>query len=1072
MSPSAASPKSQRIRRIVVGTLGVFGFFGIFGVLGVAPAKALDPTKPLDRFVHEIWTTDDGLPQNSINDILQTRDGYLWLATFGGLARFDGVRFTVFDAATTPGLESNRLTALTEGPDGTLWIGSELGHLIRRQGGRFETFRPRSGLPESYIVWDLLAEADGSVWLATSSGVARAFEGRVAELYTEAQGLFGSSSGSMLRASSGAIWIGGGGGVARLEAGTIRRFESLLPRSDLVYGLTEVDGGRVWAGIRGGIAELSSETARFIVGPDTRQHYLGAFLVDRGGSLWYTRRGLVRRPADPALPIERLLDDVSIRSLYEDREGHLWIGTGGEGLHRLREGIFETATSSEGLLITAIREDAPGEMLVGTACEGLKLWRDGTLSDISLPSQQLLCIYAVLRDRRGRLWVGSRSLGVSDDDGWTLHTEDNDGPLGVTSLYEDRRGAVWVGTRQGLLRFEGSPPRRDTVDGGLTGSYVAFITEDRAGNLWIGTADGMSRFEGGVVSPETATSYTTADGLRHDFVRAIHEDERGVLWIGTYGGGLSRLENGVFSHLSVREGLRENMVSSILEDDSGHFWLGGNRGVSRLDPADADAFARGEIDRIATRLFDTSSGLPAAETNGGFQPAAWKSSDGRLWFPTIRGLAVVDPTELRETVPPTAVIEAVRVGHRTLELADTIRVPPGRWDLEVEYTALRLAEPRELRFRYRLAGHADAWTEAGPRRTAYYTQVPPGTYRFEVAVAAHEGGAWSVEPASFEVVFEPFLWQTHGFRGLVVLFGIGLFLAVFLLWTGHTRRRNATLETVNAALRDQQATNRRVISELEAQNNEMERFLYTVSHDLKSPLFTIRGFTGLARRDAVGGDAAALDRDLERIGAAADTMARLLDELLELAQIGRVLHTPRLVPLADVVREAAELASGILGERGVEVEIDDALPAVFADRRRLVEVFDNLLDNAARAMDEVSHPRVEILVRGHDEDNGLATVHVRDNGKGIEPRYLEKIFGLFERIDTEREGTGIGLALCRRIVEYHGGRIRAESRGPKTGTTFILTLPTRMPTLDQLPPRPAPEGSSPGRDVPSRPRNE
>lgn len=950
-------------------------------------AQAVDPEKSLDQLVHKNWTTADGLPQNSVNDIVQTPDGYLWLATFGGPARFDGQKFTVFDTASSPGLTLNRVTALHVDPDGVLWLGGDLAHLCRYENETFSCLKGKDGVPKGFF---RAMESDGN-----------------------------------------ALWIGTSVALARFENGEFQFFEGLEPPFEALYRDAT---GLIWASSGAGPIRWNGE--RWEAGPSLHadgigqpmgQGDAGGVLRDRDGNIWFVdsgTRGVGRLRAGRSTDDgERLFTGQRSLTIYEDRDGNLWVGTNNHGLHLLRDGIF--VNLNHGASTASVYETVSGRLLVGTLCSGAFERIDGLMVALDDPPG-LNCVSTVFEDRRGRLWVGGEYLALRERGRWTRFREQGVEYLPmIRALYEDWRGTVWIGAEDGLASYsEGRYTEYSRADGVQMNS-IRFVTEDRQGNLWIMGPSGLMRFEAGVIRPETGRLFTRDDGLGHNYVRMIYEAENGALWIGTYGGGLGHMSPGDqrITNLTRANGLAENVVSTIVEEN-GNLWLSGNRGITRLRRGAAEAFIRGDVNRVSTVLYNEVDGMLPSETNGGFQPAVWKARDGRLLYSTIRGVAVMDPAGLRLEAPPTVVIERVRVGGREVDFRQTVVVRPGEKNLEIDYTALQLGLPEEARFRYRLVNDGGGWDDVGDRRTAYYNAIAPGTYTFELTASAYSGGLWNTEVASFKVVVEPFFYETLLFRIALGLAFVGLIVLFFSYRLRKMRRRESAMQTV--------------IDELEAKNAEMERFTYTVSHDLRSPLVTIEGFTGYLLDDALSGNQDRLRNDVAQIRHATSQMSELLSDLLELSRIGRLVNTPVDVSLTEIARDAEALAAGRLQDRGVVVEIAEDLPVVLVDRVRMVEVFQNLLDNAARFMGDQEEPRVWISSRKVRHET---VITVRDNGAGIAPKYHRKVFELFERLDARTDGTGIGLAIVKRVIEHHGGRIWIESEGkPGAGTAFRFTL--------------------------------
>ncbi len=1156
----------------------VIAFWLIEVVPAGAEAPAPDPAKRITQYVHDVWQTENGLPANDVQAIVHARDGFLWLATRGGLVRFDGVSFRVFDMVSTPVFGSDDLSALAEGPDGSLWIASR-GAGLYRYLKRHLTSVPGPD-PSHSDLRALALDFSGQLWAGGLGGLLR-LEGDQLEA-VESPLLRGADVRALHVDAGDRLWIGtrGRGVLSHLDG----RFETLdvADLSGREVRAVLHDGSALWVGTGDGLLRISDgQVTAYGRADGLIDDRIDALHLDAAGSLWIgTDSGIARfrEGRFEGLELRSGIAADQVRTLLVDREGSLWVGSYGSGLHRFKTGAVTAVSELEGLShngVWAVFEGVPGELLVGFGDGGVDRLSGGTATPLALAAPLSgASVNSPYVDRQGVLWAGTAAGLVRHQGGSSRTYTTADGlpddrvrivlenpPEAGTRPAGDAPTSLWLGTYGGVASLSGGVVR-DWPE--LPRENVRALLEDRAGVLWVGTERGLARQAGGQV-----TVLTTADGLGSNAIRSLYEDAEGSLWIGTRGGGLTRRRDGELRAYTTRQGLPHNDAWAIVEDDWGHLWWSSDQGLTRARKIDFDAFDGGRLDAIPARSYGLADGMKVVECNGIGYPSGWKAGDGRLHFASMGGVVSVDPRPLQAPPPPPVYVESFVAGGESVDPRGVIALEPGRRNLEITYTSPHLRDPARVRFRYRLAPYDRDWIDAGTRRSAFYTNLPPGAYRF-LAIAGSDDVGWEGRGASLAFTLAAHPWETWWFyvagalllaaavhqgyrlrtRGIrartrqlrreierrkrveaalraseakfatvyraspdaVVLSSLadGTFLdvnEVFLCLTGYRRRdligrtsleiglwihpedrvglaeilgagdvaRNVetTLRcrsggpfacqisagvieidghpAVVSVIRDVSEWKRaerereRLIGELEAKNRELERFTYTVSHDLKAPLVTIRGFLGLAKKGAaaLAGEPPAverLDRDLARIDSAAGKMAELLEDLLELSRIGRQSRSIESLAFGEVAREAAERVAGALSERGVEVQVAPDLPAIHGDRARLVEMLQNLLDNAVRYLGDQPSPQIEV---GFRRDSGASEpkFYVRDNGIGIEPAYHEKVFGLFERLDAGTQGTGVGLTLVKRIVEVHGGRVWVESEGRGRGSTFCFTLP-------------------------------
>lgn len=1024
------------------------------------PVQAQGPVQSLrgslgTPFSYSVWTTDDGLPQNSVTAILRSRDGYLWLGTYGGLVRFDGVELVTFDLAHYPGLFSNRIMSLYEDRRGAIWLGLEGEGVARFQDGRFTSWGQDDGLPSGSVI-AMSEDPAGALWLGGHWGLARLRDGIISTFDLEG-GLSSTRIHDLLWDRRGQFWIGTSAGLVRWAGDGTPDVSAQFVTEEIgpaakVYGLAEDAAGTLWLETDVGLVRYRDSRFEIVDGRPQHERHSRIMRLTSDGELWSSWFGgegpidLLRLEADASGPLERetlaLPGGPPVLSILADHEDNIWLGTAGRGLFRLRRQPVQRLRRADGLPADEVRAVAPdgrGGLWMAFDCTESTLthWDRSRVThyDVDQEGRPLSCVSALLLARDGTLWLGAAGDLVRYRDGHfeRFHLMDQEVEKEIINvIYEDRQGAFWVGLLDGGLgRFEDGAWQVFTSEDGLVNDDVRSLHEDRDGNLWIGTNAGLSRFRDGVFQ-----SYKTDDGLPPGMVRALHEDDDGTLWIGTYGGGLGRLRDGDLVRVRVEDGLSEMVVSRILEDANDNLWMLGNQGMFFANRHELNAFADGAISEIVSVHLGRTEGM--TEGSGGRQPAGWQTEDGKMWFPTIDGLAMVDAASYRHHGDgPPVTIQRLVTEEQSLTLQPKVRLETGIRNVEIHYTGLSLKAPEKLRFRYRLEGYDTHWIEAGGRRVAFYTGLPPGDYTFRVS-ARGPNGKWSASDASVQLLIPHFFYETWWFR---LLCAAGLLALVYSIYRARLRavqQRNARLQKEVEERRRAEAEREMFVEELERKNAELERFNYTVSHDLKTPLVTIKGFLGMLRQDVERGDRARIESDLDRISGAADKMNGLLDDLLELSRVGHQIDLQP-VDLNAVVRETVDLMAGTLAKGDIQIDIADDLPTVQGDRVQLMEVFQNLLQNAARFMGPQTQPRISVVWKPGEE--GMILCTVEDNGIGIEAEYQEKIFGLFERLDADTDGTGIGLALVKRIVELHGGRVWVESKGLERGSKFCLLLP-------------------------------
>lgn len=992
------------------------GFGRVVRVLLVVVLFGLGPARG-ESYRFETWTTERGLPQNSVYAIRQAPDGYLWLTTFDGLVRFDGVRFTVFNRSNTPALPTNRLKYLSVTQDGSLWFTTERQTLVRCREGVFHVFTTQDGLP-SNEVFEIQADHRGGLILLTGGGVVRwrgsAFTPETWPSYRERTVVYEGPSGTRWGIEPRALVEIRDGHETRypLPFDPDRPSADVLRQKMMSANMVETSDGCLWIGLPGALYRLKNGAfTTFSKGaPRSRINLL---TQDRYGNLWLGTGENGACQFDGAhftcYGPEDGLEGIDINDIFEDREGVLWLGSNGRGLSRRIPQVVTALSSSSGIVdrnVYPVLAAADGSVWIGTE-NGLSRYANGHFENFG-PHDGLKkkIVQALYEDREGTLWIGAvaglqrRVKGRFED-----VTKQMGLPRGaVWVIREDSHKTLWIGMENGLLRYDGSGAvHRYTKADGMPSDDVKDILVSRDGSLWLATYNGLARFDGA-----RFTSWTEHDGLASNYTRCLYEEEDGTLWIGTYDRGLSRLRGGRFTNFTMETGLFSDGVFAIVPDSRDYFWMTSNQGISRVKRTALEAYAEGRLARIETTGFGVVDGMLSVECNGGRQPSATRTADGRLWVPTQNGVAVIDPDSVpNNPLAPPVVVESVTVEGRSVPFADSVSIGPSDRQLAIQYTAPSLIKSEQVRFRYRLEDVDKDWTEAGTRRAAFYPYLPPGRYRFHV-IAANCDGVWNLSGATVPITVLPAFHQTRWFQALVGLVVIASAVAFH-------RRRTAKLQKARAAQEE--------FSQGLIRAHEMERRRIAAElHD------SLGQSLALIKNSAVYGASAAEHPDMVRthLDGIATQASQAISEVREIAHNLRPYLLDRLgltQALRSMLRRVDE-SSGVRITSDVD-EIDRLYPeeAELSLYRIVQECLNNVLKHAGAS---------ELIVTIKRTAQGVR-IAIRDDGKGFDP-HAESPDGESRR--------AFGLAGMGERVRLLGGTRTIES-APGHGTSIIIKVPYR-----------------------------
>lgn len=759
-------------------------------------AEALD----LRKFVHRSWNNSNGLPQNSVKVIIQDNDGYLWLATQEGIVRFDGVSFKVFNKSNEPAITSNFILSIFKDSTGKLWFGTESG-LITRYNGIFS----RAGFPElsNSRILSIFESADGSMYFSAAEKLAKLKDGKLT-VYDEKNGFPGELIYTIAESSEGSILVGTKKNIMSMKDGRSIKID-LPPQAEgnAIMKIFRDSRNTIWLGTsNGGIVSWAGGVFKVYgaaSGPANSMVY--DIMEDSEGNIWAAVYGgginMISAGRITAYSKSDGFGSNEVRSIFQDREKNLWFGTENSGIHMFRKAAFGNIGMAEGLPgddIRSMLQDSAGNIWLGTTSTGLaRIDTQGRITVFTekdgLSSNK---VRALFEDRSGRIWIGTYYAGLNLYENGKITRPVEFQPLSGSStrvIYQARNGTIWFGTiAGGLFSFIDGKFTHYGKAEGVAGLTYTDIVEDNSGAIWFGSwNEGITVFRDGKFS-----TVNKKDGLCGSMVLSLMADASGNIWAGTFGDGLCIYKNSKFLRVPEKAGFASDTVAALLPDGLGSVWMSDNKGVFKASMQELLDSAEGKLDTLTSwRRFDTADGMNSAETNGGSQRNAIRLKDKRLMFATIGGAAYIDPEKLNNYAGPVpVVIEQMLAEKEAVDITKDIVLKKNVKNLEIRYTGLSMIASERITFKYMLEGYDRDWVEAGTRRTAFYTNLDPGTYRF-IVTARNSDGILNTSNTGLTFIKQPYIYQTLLFK---ILFAFILFAMIGIALFVFYRRRIEYLE--------------------------------------------------------------------------------------------------------------------------------------------------------------------------------------------------------------------------------------------------------------------------------------
>lgn len=914
---------------------------------------------PASPWFFRSWQVDDGLPGDNVTGVAQTQDGYLWIATQTGLARFDGVRFESMDLPL--GRARPIIRAMFLDTAGHLWLAEEGGVVVRILRGAPLMLTPQDGLSRAQPL-ELTQDGSGGIWLANADGTVCRIADEKIQRFTAADGLPENGAGCVVLDRQKKIWFAKGGQIGVFSDG---KFQTLLSLTERTIHLHPRAAGGVWicAGDRL-LALLPDGTKRAIatIPPDTTVVRPTTMFEDASGALWIGTMagGLFRWDGKLVERVET--SHRRIRNVTEDREGNIWVGTDGGGLNRLRRQVVELQGKDAGLPFDTVRsacEDTNGTIWVVTQNGDVVNYADGAWKTISGTEAWTGGLATcVICDHSGSVWIGTFSHGLYRWQNGTftqLRRADGLAQTSVRSLFTDTRGGLWIAYNQGDIvqrmerdwfqNFELPPDSR----------AIRAFTEDVSGNVWMANLD-MRLFRASGTNLVDETSQTSEPW--HP-IRCLTATPDGSVWIGYSASGIGRLKNGHFAKIGRDEGLKDDSICSMMPDGASSMWIGSDHGIFRASLADLHDAAEDAEAQVRCIGYGRDEGLPSLQGYYGYAPGASRTRDGRILIPTHSGLAIIHPERIATNpVAPPVIIERVELDGHEINFTNTepLVIEPGHRKLQFLFTAPSFIEPEKVQFRCRLEGWDEDWIEPDGERSASYSRLPAGNYRFRVK-AGNSDALWNETGASFRFKVKPFLWNTWWFRIIMAAaLLLGVFTVVRFVAVRRLRAKVIRLERENSV------------------QKERARIAQDIHDDLGARMTQISLLTELTQQALAQPDAA--NDHVNQIATLSRQGIKSLDEIVWAVN-------PRNDTLADLLDYAGQYAVDFLRVAGIRCRVD--FPETPPERELSGEVRHGLFLAVKETLNNVvKHAHAtEVSLRVTTDDTGLRW-EILDNGRGFD----------------------------------------------------------------------------------------
>ncbi|OFX87402.1 MAG: hypothetical protein A2W99_07110 [Bacteroidetes bacterium GWF2_33_16] len=1068
----------------------------------LAQNKNLDPNKAITQYRLRSWTIEDGLPSNAISHIIQSKNGYIWIATYGGVSKFDGVNFTNYSSQNSKALLTEAAKVICEDMEGVVWIGTQKGIVLFKDN---KLYREKSldTLNNSNIE-SIFVDSNNKVWIGTENNGLFNYEKGKLRSFDKLSLITTNSIYSIYEDNEGNIWIG------TIKGELIKYKDNRFTPCDMqnlseeIYSFYQDTEGILWAATSNGVYTIVNDKLKKHHTIDIK--YVENINEDKNGNLWFSSNayGLYRynkaTHETEHLSEKNGLPNNRITKIIFDNQGSLWGGTYRNGLFQITDGKFTSFSESEGLfsnINTAIMQYSTNEFWVANEKGTIDIIRNGQISKLKIKTPILSPqIKHMFKDSKENIWISTYAglIKIGKQKEQQFNTNNGFPDNYIRKTFEDSNGNIWVASnRTGIhkIKTDGSIYTINT-NNGLSSNYVMTIVQYKADIIIAGTKRGINFIR----NDSVINQFTMDDGLPDNMIFNIYKDKDDILWIST-NTGISRFENNNFTNYSIESGLQTNNVYDIVEDNFGYFWMPGPTGIMKVSIQQLNDFANKKIDKISYTFYDKSDGMKSSVCLGATE--SLKDLNGNIWFLTAEGIAKINPGETAINKElPLVYIEQVFTSDSIFDLNKIISINPKFNRFNIKYTAIDLVFPEKVLFKYKLEPFENEWIDAENKRMVSYTNLDPGNYTFKVR-STNSDDIWNENYVSISIKILPAWYQTLLFKVSLIVF---VFCVIFL-WirfriyriknqrnileklveerTYDLQRTNKQLEEKQADLEVKQEEIKAQAEHLELVNDELEKhkehleklvkertedlekakeraeesdrlksaFLANMSHEIRTPMNAIIGFSNLLV------DAEISDQQKKEmviyINNNTNSLLKLIEDIICISKIesGEVNVNMRKVniqKLLNEIYEEFEYRIESLGNKSINFILDtrtnNEINEINSDLSHLKQVLKDLLDNAFKFTEKGEiHYGYEIV---NESNIPFIKFYVKDTGIGISSEQQKQLFKRFMKAEVSKQklyrGAGLGLVISKNLVEIMGGRIWVESNKDK-GSTFYFTLP-------------------------------